>query len=126
MDATARERLFEALHTTAAWPDSGGDTLAVAELADLVVLTALVEQLNEQARAHLAPRPTVTSHLRQAQEHLAGLRRNLTHAPRPSLTTPRSTPRWPRCGELSRRVMENRRRGCEATAPDRSDPKEPQ
>jgi len=45
-----------------------------------VALTALVEELNEQARAHLAPRPTVTSHLLQAQEHLAGLRRNLTHA----------------------------------------------
>ncbi len=39
-----------------------------------------VEQLNERARLHLAPRPTVTSHLVQAQEHLAGLRRTLTHA----------------------------------------------
>ena len=80
MDATARERLIETLRTTAAWAGSGGDTVALAELADLVALTALVEELNEQARAHLAPRPTVTSHLLQAQEHLAGLRRNLTHA----------------------------------------------
>jgi hypothetical protein len=66
MDTTARERLTEALHTSAAWAGAGGDTVALAELADLVALTALVEQLNEQARAHLAPRPTVTSHLLQA------------------------------------------------------------
>lgn len=80
MDATARERIIQALHTAAAWPGPGGDAAALAELADLVTLTALVERLNEQVRVHLAPRPTVTSHLLQAQEHLSGLRRNLTHA----------------------------------------------
>jgi hypothetical protein len=48
MDATALERLIGTLRTTAAWAGSGGDTVALAELADLVALTALVEQLNEQ------------------------------------------------------------------------------
>jgi hypothetical protein len=80
MDATAREQILEALGTTAAWPGPGGDAVALSELADLLTLTALVERFNEQARLHLAPRPTVTSHLLQAQEHLASLRRNLTHA----------------------------------------------
>ena len=80
MDATARERIIEALGATAPWPGPGGDAVAPTELADLVALTALVEELNERARLHLAPRPTVTSHLLQAQEHLAGLRRTLTHA----------------------------------------------
>jgi hypothetical protein len=67
MHATAPEHIMKAL-------------VALAELADLVALTALVERLDEQARPHLAPRPTVTSHLMQAQQHLAGLRRTLTHA----------------------------------------------
>jgi hypothetical protein len=80
MDATAREQILEALGTTATRPGPGGDAVALAELADLLTLTALVERFNEQARLHLAPRPTVASHLLQAQEHLASLRRNLTHA----------------------------------------------
>jgi hypothetical protein len=79
MDTTARERFIEALRTNA-MPGPGGDAVALAELADLVALTTFVDQLNEQARLHLAPRPTVTSHLLQAREHLAGLRRTLTHA----------------------------------------------
>ena len=80
MDAKSHERLVEVLRSSAPWPGSDGDAVALAELADLVALTALVDQLNEQARRHLAPRPTVTSHLVQAREHLAGLRRTLTHA----------------------------------------------
>jgi hypothetical protein len=80
MNTTEREQLIEALRGTASRPGTGGDVTALAELADLVALTTLIEQLNEQARLHLAPRPTVTSHLVQAQEHLVGLRRTLTHA----------------------------------------------
>jgi hypothetical protein len=49
-------------------------------LADLVNLTGLIEELNEQARRSLAPQLTVTSHLTQAQSQLADLRRTLTHA----------------------------------------------
>ncbi|MBL8925265.1 MAG: hypothetical protein JNM77_03375 [Pseudonocardia sp.] len=80
MDGTALGQIIEALRSTPARPGPGGDAAALAELADLVALTGLVEQLSEQARLHLAPRPTVASHLVQAQEHLAGLRRELTHA----------------------------------------------
>ena len=71
MDGTALGQIIEALRSTTARPGPGGDAVALAEL---------VEQLSERARLHLAPRPTVTSHLVQAQEHLAGLRRTLTHA----------------------------------------------
>jgi hypothetical protein len=80
MDGTALGQIIEALRNTTARPGAGGDAVALAELADLVALTGFVEQLSERARLHLAPRPTVTSHLVQAQEHLAGLRRTLTHA----------------------------------------------
>jgi hypothetical protein len=80
MDGTALGRIIETLRGAPDLPGSGGDVVALAELADLVALTGFVEQLNERARLHLAPRPTVTSHLVQAQEHLAGLRRTLTHA----------------------------------------------
>ncbi len=80
MDGTALGQIIEALRSTTARPAPGGDAVALAELADLIALTGFVEQLNEQARLHLAPRPTVTSHLVLAQEHLAGLRRTLTHA----------------------------------------------
>ena len=80
MDGTALGQIIEALRNTTERPGAGGDAVALAELADLVALTGFVEQLSERARLHLAPRPTVTSHLVQAQEHLAGLRRTLTHA----------------------------------------------
>ncbi|HWM03235.1 MAG TPA: hypothetical protein VNP92_12960 [Actinophytocola sp.] len=43
---------------------------ALVGLADLVTLTRLVEELNQQARRALAPRLTVTSHLTQAQDQL--------------------------------------------------------
>jgi hypothetical protein len=80
MDGTALGSIIEALPSTTARPGPGGDAVALAEPADLIALTGYVEQLNERARLHLAPRPIVTSHLVQAQEHLAGLRRTLTHA----------------------------------------------
>lgn len=80
MDTTTRGRLAEELRAAPPWPGPAGDAAALAELTDLMRLIALVEELNEQARQHLAPRPTVTSHLLQAREHLAGLRRTVTHA----------------------------------------------
>lgn len=80
MSATAQDIVTEALRATAPRPGDSADDIALTELAELVALTALIEQLNERARLHLAPRPTVTSHLVQAHEHLAGLRRTLTHA----------------------------------------------
>ena len=63
MDGTALGSIIEALRSTTARPGPGGDAVALAELADLVALTGFVEQLSERARLHLAPRPTVTSHL---------------------------------------------------------------
>ena len=67
MDGTALGRITEMLRSTTARPGPGGDAAALAELADLIALTGFVEQLNERARLHLAPRPTVTSHLVQAR-----------------------------------------------------------
>ncbi len=56
------------------------DAEAMSTLAELVSLTAVIADLSEQVRTHLAARPTVTAHLGQARSHLDQLRRALTHA----------------------------------------------
>jgi hypothetical protein len=80
MDGTARDRVLRALDGATPWTASAGDGEALLGLADLVTLTRVIEELNEQARRLLAPRLTVTSHLSQAQHQLADLRRTLSHA----------------------------------------------
>jgi hypothetical protein len=85
VDETSRNRILRVLDGTASgrppvWLTASGDGDALAGLADLVNLTGLIEELNEQARRSLAPQLTVTSHLTQAQSQLADLRRTLTHA----------------------------------------------
>ncbi len=79
MDGTALGQIIEALRSTTARPAPDGDAVALAELADLIALTGFVEQLSERARQHLA---APDRHLAPGpgQEHLAGLRRTLTHA----------------------------------------------
>jgi hypothetical protein len=80
MDSMTRERIIGVLDRAAPQRGLGGEVGVLTDLADLVSLTLLIEELSDRARTQLAPRLTVTSHLAQAQEHLAGLRRTLTHA----------------------------------------------
>jgi len=53
---------------------------ALWELADLVFLTTILDQLSARAEHQLAARPTVTAHIGQARSQVAALRRSLTHA----------------------------------------------
>jgi hypothetical protein len=80
MDTTTLERIIKVLDGAAEERGPAGDAAALSGLADLASLTMLIEELNTRARTQLAPRLTVTSHLVQAEAHLAGLRRTLTHA----------------------------------------------
>jgi hypothetical protein len=73
-----RERIVHALDSVEQ-PDQGQPD-ALLDLADLVFLTTLVDQLSERAQRQLAARPTVTAHLGQARDQVAQLRRSLTHA----------------------------------------------
>ena len=53
---------------------------ALWDLADLVFLTTILDQLSARAEHQLAARPTVTAHLGQARAQMTQLRRSLTHA----------------------------------------------
>jgi len=75
-----RERIIAALGGGAESLGSTVEMAALAGLADLVMLTTLIDELNDRAREQLAPRLTVTSHLAQAHEHLVGLLCNVTPA----------------------------------------------
>ena len=60
MDGTALGQIIEALRNTTARPGSGGDAVALAELADLVALTGFVEQLSATRSASSARAPAAT------------------------------------------------------------------
>jgi hypothetical protein len=56
------------------------DASALRTPADLLSLAVLASELSELAHRQLAARPTITTHLGQAREHLTELRRTLGKA----------------------------------------------
>lgn len=59
---------------------ASADVRALSAIVELASLTGTIEDLNDRARTHLAARPTVSAHLRQAQGHLEEFRRALVRA----------------------------------------------
>ncbi|HTK63709.1 MAG TPA: hypothetical protein VL595_15085 [Pseudonocardia sp.] len=78
MNEELQDRIVRVLGTV---EGSGSDEPdALWELADLVFLTTILDQLSERAEHQLAARPTVTAHIGQARSQMVQLRRSLTHA----------------------------------------------
>ncbi|NMH97565.1 hypothetical protein [Pseudonocardia acidicola] len=78
MTETMRDRLIQALDSADRPAPEAAEVLT--DLADLVFLTTLLDQLSERANRRLAAWPTVTAHIGHARDHVASVHRTLTHA----------------------------------------------